>query len=404
MLSTPRSPSQQDSAIPFVVFGDDWGRHVSTTQHIFRRLAQKHPVVWLNAINHRTPKLSLADARRAAGKISQMLDARSRRATADSATGNLRDGPAQRTPDVVPPRILPWHNVKPVRYVNTISVLRDVRAALARRGLEKPPILVTATPAIPDVVRQLEAGTKVYFCIDDYAELQGVDRNLVLPLEQETLSAVDGVIATAEWLVATKRPSSGRSFYLPQGVNYEHFAAPRQLPDDLAAIPRPRIGFAGNLAPVCDLDLLRELAANNPRWSIVFVGPVSVDTSSLNFPNVHFLGNRSYASLPAYVQGFDVGLIPYVLNAWTRSVDPLKTLEYLAAGIPVVALPLPELRKYAPPIRIAERSQFRDAVASALASSTSRSDGQVMARQHTWENRADRLFEIVRELSAACAS
>lgn len=392
--------------VPFVVFGDDWGRHVSTTQHIFRLLARQHPVVWLNAVNHRTPKLSLYDARRAARKLSAMVSERGR--SAGNAMPIPADGDAGtgQPEGIVPPRILPWHNVRLVRQLNTRWLLRDVRAALARVGQYERPVLVTATPAIPDVVRQLDATVKIYLCLDDYAELQGVDSELILPLEVETLSGVDAVVATARSLVASKRPAGGRAFYLPQGVNYQHFAREQPLPSDLAAIPRPRIGFSGDLALRCDLELLRALALAHPDWSMVFVGPVNVDIRGLDAPNIHILGSRPYGALPAYVQGFDVGIVPYLLNAWTRAVDPLKTLEYLAAGIPVVSLPLPEMYKYVPLVRVADDYEaFGAAVAESLAEPpTASAARRALAREHTWERRADRFLQIVQELRAACAS
>ncbi|HKW48432.1 MAG TPA: glycosyltransferase [Gemmatimonadaceae bacterium] len=391
---------------PIVVFGDDWGRHVSTTQHIFRRLSQAHPVVWLNAINHRTPKLSLYDARRAVGKVMQMARSRSAGKDAEPVHSAASEADAAAPARIIPPRILPWHNVGLVRRLNTHSLLKDIRNALTETSSASRPVLVTATPAIPDVVRRLDACVKIYLCLDDYSEIQGVDKDLVLPLEHETLGAVDAVVATAKSLLATKRASSGRGFYLPQGVNYDHFATRQPLPPDLAAIPRPRIGFAGDLALRCDLDLLRDLALSHPEWSVVLVGPINVDVSSLALPNIHILGNRPYRDLPAYVQGFDVGIVPYLLNAWTRAVDPLKTLEYLAAGIPVVSLALPEIYKYSPPVRVARgHKEFIDAVQNALAEpATAVAARRALAREHTWERRASSFMQIIQDLEAACAS
>lgn len=397
-----------DLTILFLVFGDDWGRHVSTTQHIFRRIAREHTVVWLNAINHRTPKLSLYDARRAFAKVSGMLTRRAPKGPAAGANGAWAAGAGEdiRPTDVVPPRILPWHNIGPVRRFNTQSLLRDVRAALERAAPGERPVLLTATPAVPDVVRELDAFPKIYFCIDDYAEIQHVDAGLVLPLERETLTAVDAVVATAETLVRSKRAPSGRGYYLPQGVNFEHFARERPEPADISAIPHPRVGFAGHLSLCCDMDLLRDMALSHPKWSFVMVGPVSVDTASIALPNVHLLGNKPYADLPAYVQAFDVGIIPYVLNAWTDSVDPLKLLEYLAAGIPTVSAPLPEVFKYSPPVRIAKgHDEFCEAVTRALAEPASHVEvRRAVARGQTWERRAEQLLEIVRELSDSAPS
>lgn len=388
----------------FIVFGDDWGRHVSTTQHVFRVIARDHRVFWLNAINHRTPRLSVYDVRRAAGKLRDMLNPRLQTARELPVLAGAEADDVQLA-GLVPPRILPWHDVRLIRHFNTRSVLRDVRAALVRSGQQRRPILVSATPAIPDVVRQLDAVVKIYFCLDDYGELPGVDKDLVLPLERETLSAVDAVVATAKSLVATKLAPSGRGFQLPQGVNYDHFAHARAVPEDIATIPRPRIGFAGQLGLDCDLELLRVLAIAHPEWSVVLVGGVDVDTTRLALPNVHILGHRPYTLLPAYVQAFDVGIIPYVLNSWTRAVDPLKTLEYLAAGLPVVSLPIPEITKYSPPVRIARgHVAFVEAVAAALAEPTcAAAERRAVAREHTWERRAEQLMSIVQELKTACA-
>jgi glycosyltransferase involved in cell wall biosynthesis len=118
--------------------------------------------------------------------------------------------------------------------------------------------------------------------------------------------------------------------------------------------------------------------------------------------NIHLLGNKPYDVLPAYVQAFDVGLIPYILNDWTRSVDPLKLLEYLASGIPVVTTTIPEVMKYASAIHIGRDTQtFVKAVAQALNEPASaRADRQAVARRHTWAKRADRLMEIISQVVA----
>src|SRR5690606_18552149 len=117
-----------------------------------------------------------------------------------------------------------------------------------------------------------------------------------------------------------------------------------------------------------DFALIDRVARTNPNASLVLVGPVGEDAPLFTAPNVHVLGRRPYQSLPAYVQAFDVGLIPYVLNAHSIAVDPLKLLEYLAAGVPVVSTDLPEVRKYADVVVIGSTHEaFESAVGRALA-------------------------------------
>ena len=368
---------------PIVVIGDDWGRHVSTTQHLFRRLVDRYPVVWVNSFGHRRPQLTLYDAKRAFGKLARM----SRPATPVRA----EDGPRPRR--VIDPKALPWHDKAAVRGFNSWSIARDVRRALDAVAPGEAPLLVVVTPAAYGLVGRLGEIGSIYLCLDDYGQLPGVEADLIAPLEQELLRRVDALVATSKSLTISKRPASGRTLHLPQGVNYAHFAEPQALPADFAALPRPIIGFAGAFGPAIDFPLIRRVAEAFPAASLAFVGPWQIEVHPRDWPaNVHFLGNRPYAVLPAYVQRFDVGLVPYVHNDWTRAVDPLKLLEYLAAGIPVVSTCLPEAYKYESEVRLAdEPDAFVAEIRAALAGNgpAARASRQALAGRNRWEDRAE---------------
>ena len=381
------------AATPIIVFGDDWGRHVSSMQHVFRPILEKRPVVWVNGIGHRVPGLRGGDLQRAWEKARATLPRMQPSPPVAAEAGPLA---------VLQPRVLPWHHVAAVHALNTWSLVRAIKHALARHGLNRRPVLVTGSPPSVGVVGRLDERAAVYFCMDDFLHLAGVTPWMLAPFEQRLLDQVDAVVATAESLTRSKRPRSGRTHYLPQGVNYEHFAAARPIPADLAAIPAPRIGFAGGVSACCDFLLIRELARALPHVSVVLVGPVSVDLAGLVLKNLHVLGPRPYSDLPAYVQHFDVGLIPYLLNEWTRAVDPLKLLEYLAAGLPVVSTDIPEVRKYREAVAIAgTRDRFVREVAAALRVDRDevRRRGKALARKHTWAVRADELLALLDELS-----
>jgi glycosyltransferase involved in cell wall biosynthesis len=94
-----------------------------------------------------------------------------------------------------------------------------------------------------------------------------------------------------------------------------------------------------------DLDLLDSLAAAHPDWQIVMVGPVvKIDLATLpERPNLHFLGKRQYDELPSYLAGWDVCLLPFALNESTRFISPTKTLEYMAADLPIVSTPITDV-------------------------------------------------------------
>lgn len=378
---------------PFVVFGDDWGRHVSTMQHLFRWIIPEHPVVWVNGIGHRKPQLGVADLRRAFSKARAMLGGAR---TAPQVGGAGYPDPAV----IVQPRVFPWHDNRLVYRHNVRAMLDAIRPPLARVAGGLAPIVVTGSPPSVGVLGGLGERGAVYLCMDDFLHLPSATASMIGPLEQQLLKRVDAVVCTARSLTQTKVPRSGRTYYLPQGVNYDHFSVPRPVPPELARLPRPLVGFAGGISGCCDLGLIRELAEAHPTGSIVLVGPASVDTADLRLPNVHLLGPRPYADLPAYVQAFDVGIIPYLLNDWTRAVDPLKLLEYLAAGIPVVSTDIPEVLKYRDTVAVAgSRPAFAAAVARAVADrdAAARARRQVVARAHTWEKRAAELLRILGE-------
>jgi len=385
---------------PIVVFGDDWGRYVSTMQHLFRHIALDHPVVWVNAIGHRPPTLSAADL----GRAWEKLRAMARRRPAPPGSGLTGGGMPVA---IIEPRgVLPWHHVGPIHAFNTALLVRAIRGRLNALGLTRPPVLVTGSPPSVGVVGRLAEAASVYFCMDDFLNYPGVSAKMIAPLERRLLQRVDGLVATAQSLTVSKMPASGIAYHLPQGVNYEHFSSPQPEPADLAAIRRPRIGYAGRVGGCCDQDLVRRIAETYPRCSVVLVGRVIADRvtmDSLQLPNVHVLGLRPYSLLPAYVQGFDVGIIPYVLNDWTRAVDPLKLLEYLAVGLPVVSSSIPEMAKYSDIVTIApDDDAFIRAIGEGLAVDrlTARERSQAVARLNTWKQRADRLLEIIEALVA----
>lgn len=381
---------------PIVVFGDDWGRNVSTMQHVFRWIIPDHPVVWVNGIGHRKPRFSAADLRRAVRKAGAMLGA--------ARTEPIVGGAGYPDPAaVVQPRVLPWHDQALVYAYNVRAMVRAIRAALARLGRREPPLLVTGSPPSAGVVGRLGERAAIYFCMDDFLHLPSATPEMIGPLEQRLLAKVDAVVCTAKSLTEIKVPRTGRVHYLPQGVNYDHFAAPRPEPEELRGLPRPRIGFAGGLYDRVDLALVRRLAAEHPRGSVILVGPVAVDVRPLDLPNIHVLGARPYAALPAYVQAFDVGIIPYRLNDETRAVDPLKLLEYLAAGIPAVVTAIPEMAKYADVVAIGDgpdafAARLRGVLAADRAALAER--GRALARTHTWERRAREFMRIVEEVTA----
>ncbi len=197
------------------------------------------------------------------------------------------------------------------------------------------------TPMALPFTRHLEPEAIVFDCMDELSAFAHAPREL-LALEDELLRRASVVFTGGHSLYDAKRERHPNVHVFPSSVDVAHFARARehrQEPDDQRPIGRPRIGFFGVIDERMDLPLLAGVAAARPDWHIVLIGPVvKIDPATLpRAANIHYLGQKSYDELPGYIAGWDVAIIPFARNAATRYISPTKTLEYMAAGKPIVS-------------------------------------------------------------------
>ena len=194
-------------------------------------------------------------------------------------------------------------------------------------------------------------GRVIYDCMDELASFKDADTDL--PLQEHALLARASLVFTGgASLYEAKRGLHPHVHLFPSGVDTAHFTPARTAlpePADQAAIPHPRMGFYGVLDERLDRSLLADVADLRPDTHFILLGPVAkLDWADLPArPNLHYLGPKDYAELPAYAAHWDVALMPFALNDSTRYISPTKTPEYLAAGRPVVSTPIADVvRQY----------------------------------------------------------
>jgi glycosyltransferase involved in cell wall biosynthesis len=307
-----------------------------------------------------------------------------------------------------PPPSLPWKTRWPPSNRITQRYIAPFLKRVIKR-LEMPaPILLTFLPHHCDLMGRLPHKLICYYCIDEWKALTRFVRPATIQRYEDRLAPqADLVFATSRSLASKMLARNPDTHLVPNGVDFNHYQRALDpslpVPPDIQSIRRPILGFSGLFDFRIDQPLLCGLARARPDWSLVFVGPQSVDARALrSFANVHFLGNKPVADLPAYFGTFDVALIPYVLNLMTASIYPAKLNEYFAAGLPVVSTTLPELADFVPLVHMARHGdEFLQQVEHALSARTGQPQSArlAFARQNTWEERAETISScIVRKL------
>lgn len=319
-----------------VGFADWKAEQWTNQQHLMSRLAARNRVLFVESLGLRRPSVSGRDLSRMARRLRRGL-----------APPEHVDGL-----HVLSPLVIPLHSNPAVRAVNARLLPRLVGRAAGRLGLRHP-ILWGYAPQAEVLLDVLRPSFVVYHSVDDIAAQKGVDAESFRAAEERYARRADLVLASAPPLARRLRKLNPNVLDAPNVADTDLFARalePGPVDPAMAALPEPRVVFVGAIvATKLDQDLLVGLARARPDWSFALVGAVGLgdprgDVSALvREPNIHLLGRRPYAELPAVLRGAAAGLIPYALNPLTASVFPMKVYEYLAAGLPVVATPLPSL-------------------------------------------------------------
>lgn len=267
-------------------------------------------------------------------------------------------------------------------------------------GAKRPRLAWVYTPMALALVEALDPETLVYDVMDDLASFAKAPDGLEHQAKR-LLDLADVVFTGGRSLhrtTAASRPE--RTYLFPSGVEPQHYAGARTA---RRRHERPVAGYVGVLDERLDFGLLGDLASALPDWDIVLVGPVAkIEPGDLpQAGNLVYAGSQPYAKLPQAMSRFDVGLMPFALNDATRSISPTKTLEYLAAGLPVVSTRVPDVVADYPGI-----VAFADDACGFAAACRAARDEDPEVREHrvrpilarqTWDAIASRMSGLVEE-------
>ncbi|HLM45904.1 MAG TPA: spore coat polysaccharide biosynthesis glycosyltransferase ExoP [Myxococcaceae bacterium] len=319
-----------------VVFSNDWDGDPLSKVHIMRILSKENRVLWVNSIGNRAPKANAHDLQRIWRKLS-------------SFTEGIRE--VEPNLFVLAPLAIPFYGSEAVRMANRELLRVQVKRAMKQLRFQRP-ISWSFLPASAPVSGTLGEEFVVYHCVDEFSAFSDTNGRHIAELEERLLRKADLCITSAERLRENKAKMNPNTVLVRHGVDYQHFVkacdASTAIPEDIANLPKPIIGFFGLVADWVDQEAIIATAKAHPEGSVVIIGKVAPDCDAYALkavPNIHLLGRKSYASLPGYCKAFDVALMPFTVNELTLNANPLKVREYLAAGLPVVSTDIPEVRK-----------------------------------------------------------
>ncbi len=297
-----------------------------------------------------------------------------------------------------------------LRKLNYLLCCHFLKRKLRQTGMENS-ILWIYTPDAVVLAGRLGEKLLCYDCVDNYASQPWYQKNLkdIDKDELELLKKADLVFTSSKNLYEDKRKYNSQTYLVHNVGDYNHFIKATypetKIPKDIENIPSPIIGFIGAIDDYkLDMELVSYLAQERTDWSIVLIGPTGIAgkkmcTSVLkNYKNVYLLGEKEYEILPNYIKTFDVCIIPYRNNEYTRNCFPIKFFEYLATGKPVVVIGLPELEKFAHLTEVAkDKGEFIRSISECLKydAPEKRQKRIELARENTWEKKAQKQIEII---------
>lgn len=372
---------------------DDWNCGLKTSKyHIAIRLSRKNRVLFVNSIGLRNPTLKSNDMFRIFNKVFEWFR-----------------GPKKESPNlfVYSPIVLPFHSLKVAQIVNRFILRFSLNLVRIKLNMQKPLILIF-TPNFYDVLGYLNESAIIYYCIDELAGTKDIDVSLLISKEKALLRKADCVIVCSKVLESIKSLLHPRVYYVPHGVNWELFRKGLEdnlhVPSDIKDIKSPIIGFYGFITHWVDLDLIKFVALSHPEWSIVLIGPSLLDIKSLlKTKNIHYLGPKAFESLPYYTSKFDVATIPFKINEITLNSNPLKALEYLASGRPVVSTKIPELKNFGNMVYIADTyKEFVECIERSLLENSSEKiyERSEAVKNESWDSRIELISRIIQNVTS----
>jgi glycosyltransferase involved in cell wall biosynthesis len=360
-----------------------------------RRFLGLNRVIWFNTTGLRPPRANLKDIRKILRKIRSLA---ARLAPREAKTSNLG-------PEIHEILLLPLQWGLFARKFNARILRRAVKSCLSNPPSSELTFLISTLPLTADLVGAIPSSTFIYYLVDDYASWPGLTGEIVRQMDQAQAKGADRIVAASRALAELHMGLNSQIDYLPHGVEVDQFAPARggreQRKRD-GIKPTADVIFFGALDERMDYELFNAVIRARPDLRFLCLGPQTGFRDQLvSAPNLERRPPVPFAELPNLLGQCEVAFMPYVQSDLGRRLAPLKALEALTAGLPVVATDIPELQAL-------PGGAFLGKTMKDLLNGLDQSlDGRLVLPSlevlsgHSWDNRAERLSTIMLSAKAS---
>jgi glycosyltransferase involved in cell wall biosynthesis len=287
-----------------------------------------------------------------------------------------------------------------------VERIADIHIILEQLNLQNIDIAWFYSAAFVELIPYMKINTMIYDCMDELSQFKGASQQLRAQ-EEFLIKEADLIFTGGKSLYEAKSKLSSNVHCFPSSVDVAHFkkgSNGADIPLDIVEIPEPIIGYIGVIDERINLNLIHETARALPEISFVMIGPLAkIDDRDLpREHNIYYLGMKSYNELPHYLERIKISMMPFALNEATEFISPTKTLEYMAAGKPIISTAIKDVtRDYSHIIDIVNDStEFENAINNILSHDKTLDSVkyQEILTRTSWDATTEKMLHLITEL------
>ena len=290
-----------------------------------------------------------------------------------------------------------------LRWINNYFVSLWLRFILRKKNMREP-VLFYYEPRYSTLIGKLQEKLVILDYIDDKLAFSNVPSWMKIYLDN-LIEKANLIFVASSYLHKNILKNRKDNVYLiGNGVDVNHFRKAMTdipIPEDIAHIKSPIVGYIGALSDWVDFDIIRAISREYPDLSVVLVGPefpsVKSEVDSLKqYPNVFILGAKPYEILPNYIKAFDVCIIPFKVNELTLSSNPIKFYEYISSGKNVISVNLPEVKLFENVIHIADNlDEFLQFIPASINEKANIKEFLKIIEENTWDQKSEKMIKLI---------